>query len=58
MAETQYQVTQRTPEIEAYELGLLQAAQGLTDKALFDPRFETLLIKLLDYPLLNNKLPR
>ena len=41
MAETQYQVTQRTPEIEAYELGLLQAAQGLTDKALFDPRFET-----------------
>lgn len=41
MAETQYQVTQRTPEIEAYELGLLEAGQKLTDKALFDPRFQT-----------------
>ena len=41
MAETQYQVTQRTPEIEAYELGLLKAGQKLTDKALFDPRFKT-----------------
>ena len=40
-SETQYQVTQRTPEIEAYELGLLEASQQLTDKALFDDRFKT-----------------
>jgi len=39
--DTQYQVSQRTPEIESYELGLLEAAHGLTDKALFDPRFQT-----------------
>lgn len=37
--ETQYQVTSRTPEVEAYELGLLEAAQKMTDKAMFDERF-------------------
>ena len=37
--ETQYQITSRTPEVEAYELGLLEAAQKLTDKAMFDDRF-------------------
>ena len=37
--ETQYQITSRTPEVEAYELELLKAAQKLTDKAMFDERF-------------------
>jgi hypothetical protein len=37
--ETQYQVTSRTPEVEAYELELLKAAQKMTDKAMFDERF-------------------
>ena len=32
--DTQYTVTQRTPEIEAYELGLLAAAKNLTDAGL------------------------
>ena len=48
MADTQYQVTQRTPEIEAYELGLLEAAQKLADKSLFDPRFETPAYQIAD----------
>jgi hypothetical protein len=37
--ETQYQITSRTPEVEGYELGLLEAAQKMTDKAMFDERF-------------------
>lgn len=37
--ETQYQITSRTPEVEAYELELLKAAQKMTDKAMFDERF-------------------
>ena len=38
MVETVYQVTSRTPEIEAYELGLLEAAQKLSDERLFGKR--------------------
>ncbi len=39
MSERIYQVSSRTPEIEAYELGLLEQAQALTDSRMFDERF-------------------